>query len=99
MLTTYTCSNGSCVPVTPATTCPGVIAGADAHTTRIYLRSLDLIDLVAHVIAGLPPGYAFLADQIRRSADSLPSELWLPAPASVSRQKEASLIPAADQSE
>jgi hypothetical protein len=32
MLTTYTCANGSCVPVTPASTCPGVLACADAHT-------------------------------------------------------------------
>ena len=42
------------------------------RTTRIYLRSLDLIDLVARVVARLPPGYAFLADQIRRSAASIP---------------------------
>ena len=42
------------------------------RTTRIYLRSLDLIDLVARIVAGLPPGYAFLADQIRRSASSIP---------------------------
>ena len=42
------------------------------RTTRIYLRSLDLIDLVARVVRVLPPGYAFLADQIRRSASSVP---------------------------
>jgi four helix bundle protein len=42
------------------------------RTTRIYLRSLDLIDLVARVLTALPPGYAFLADQIRRSASSIP---------------------------
>jgi four helix bundle protein len=42
------------------------------RTTRIYLRSLDLIDRVARVIKTLPPGYAFLADQIRRSASSIP---------------------------
>ena len=41
------------------------------RTTRIYLRSLDLIDLVARVIRTLPPGHAFLADQIRRSASSI----------------------------
>ena len=42
------------------------------RTTRIYLRSLDLIDLVARVVRTLPPGYSFLADQIRRSASSVP---------------------------
>ncbi len=42
------------------------------RTTRIYLRSLDLIDLVARVVRTLPPGYAFLADQIRRSSSSVP---------------------------
>jgi four helix bundle protein len=42
------------------------------RTTRIYLRSLDLIDLVARIVSRLPPGYAFLADQIRRSAASIP---------------------------
>jgi hypothetical protein len=42
------------------------------RTTRIYLRSLDLIDLVGRILPTLPPGYAFLADQIRRSASSIP---------------------------
>lgn len=42
------------------------------RTTRIYLRSLDLIDLVGRVVRALPPGNAFLADQIRRSASSVP---------------------------
>jgi four helix bundle protein len=41
------------------------------RTTRIYLRSLDLIELVARTVRALPPGYAFLADQIRRSASSV----------------------------
>jgi four helix bundle protein len=42
------------------------------RTTRIYVRSLELVDLVAHVVRGLPAGYAFLADQLRRSASSVP---------------------------
>jgi len=42
------------------------------RTTRIYLRSLELIDLAARVVRTLPPGYAFLGDQIRRSASSVP---------------------------
>ena len=41
------------------------------RTTRIYIRSLELIDFVAHVIGRLPPGYGFLADQIRRSGASV----------------------------
>ena len=42
------------------------------RTTRIYHRSLELVDLVAQVIRNLPPGYAFLAVQIRRSSSSIP---------------------------
>jgi four helix bundle protein len=42
------------------------------RTTRIYLRSLDLVELSARVIRELPPGYASLADQLRRSAASIP---------------------------
>jgi len=42
------------------------------RTTRIYLRSLELIDLVSRVLVALPPGFAFLADQLRRSASSIP---------------------------
>src|SRR3954451_15746075 len=42
-----------------------------SRTTRIYLRSLDLIDLVARILAKLPPDYGFLADQLRRSAASI----------------------------
>jgi hypothetical protein len=42
------------------------------RATRIYLRCLDLIDLVGRVLPTLPPGYAFLADQIRRWASSIP---------------------------
>jgi four helix bundle protein len=49
-----------------------LLAHVHYRNTRIYLRSLDLIDLVALVIVRLPPGYAFLADQIRRSASSIP---------------------------
>jgi len=43
----------------------------DYRTTRIYVRSLELIDLVAQVIRRLLPGFAFLADQARRSASSV----------------------------
>jgi four helix bundle protein len=42
------------------------------RTTRIYLRALELIDLVARVLRRLPPGFGFLADQLRRSASSVP---------------------------
>ncbi len=42
------------------------------RTTRIYLRSLELIDFVARVLRALPPGYGFLADQLRRAAASVP---------------------------
>ena len=41
------------------------------RTTRIYLRSLELIDFVARILRKLPPGYAFLADQLRRSSASV----------------------------
>ena len=40
--------------------------------TRIYHRSLELIDLTRIVIAELPSGYGFLADQLRRAASSIP---------------------------
>ena len=42
------------------------------RTTRIYLRSLELIDFVARVLRALPPGYGFLTDQLRRAAASVP---------------------------
>ena len=42
------------------------------RNTRIYRRSLELIDLVAGVLSKLPPGYGFLGEQIRRSASSVP---------------------------
>src|SRR3954470_897528 len=42
------------------------------RTTRIYLRSLDLIDVVGRILTTLPPGFGFLADQLRRSASSIP---------------------------
>ena len=40
--------------------------------TRIYRRSLELVDLTRSVIAELPSGYGFLADQLRRSTSSIP---------------------------
>lgn len=41
------------------------------RTTRIYIRSLELIDFVARVNKALPPGFGFLADQSRRAAASV----------------------------
>lgn len=41
------------------------------RTTRIYNRSLELIDFVARILKSLPPGFGFLADQIRRAAASV----------------------------
>jgi four helix bundle protein len=41
------------------------------RTTSIYRRSLELIDIVARILKTLPPGYAFLADQLRRSSSSI----------------------------
>ena len=40
--------------------------------TTIYQRSLELVRIVRGVIARLPPGYAFLADQLRRAVSSIP---------------------------
>ncbi len=39
--------------------------------TLIYQRSLELIRVIKHVIDELPPGYGFLADQLRRAASSV----------------------------
>lgn len=39
--------------------------------TRIYRRSLELIALCKQVLDSLPPGYAFLADQLRRASASI----------------------------
>lgn len=39
--------------------------------THIYQRSLELVRLVHTVVSELPPGYAFLADQLRRAASSV----------------------------
>lgn len=42
------------------------------HTeTRIYQRTLDLLGQCASLIAELPPGYAYLADQLRRASSSV----------------------------
>ena len=40
--------------------------------TKIYIKSLDLIDLSQRVLHALPLGYGFLADQLRRAAASIP---------------------------
>jgi len=43
------------------------------HTqSRIYTRSLELVQLAKVVIDQLPQGYGFLADQLRRAAASVP---------------------------
>jgi len=39
--------------------------------TRIYERSMELIDLTQQVLERLPRGYGFLADQLRRSSSSV----------------------------
>ena len=42
------------------------------HTeTRIYRTSLELVVLCRAVLEALPPGYAFLADQLRRASASV----------------------------
>jgi len=41
------------------------------HQTRIYARALELSSLCREVIEHLPAGYAFLADQLRRSCSSV----------------------------
>ena len=43
------------------------------RTTRIYIRALEFIDFVGRVLRKLPTGYAFLADQLRRSSASIPT--------------------------
>tara|TARA_B100000959_G_scaffold201057_1_gene210401 strand:- start:168 stop:506 length:339 start_codon:yes stop_codon:yes gene_type:complete len=40
--------------------------------TKIYMKSMDLIDLSQTILRGLPLGYGFLADQLRRAAASIP---------------------------
>ena len=40
--------------------------------TRIYARSLELIDLTRQIMRRFPTGYGFLADQLRRAASSVP---------------------------
>jgi four helix bundle protein len=42
------------------------------RTTRIYMRSLELIDFTKETLRRQPPGYGFLADQLRRAAASVP---------------------------
>ena len=39
--------------------------------TRIYQRSLELIDVSKAVMDDLPSGYGFLADQLRRASSSI----------------------------
>ena len=40
--------------------------------TKIYLRTMDLIDLSQTILRDLPSGYGFLAGQLRRAASSIP---------------------------
>jgi four helix bundle protein len=39
--------------------------------TRIYQKTLDLISLCVPIIERMPPGYAFLVDQLRRASSSI----------------------------
>ena len=39
--------------------------------TRIYQKALDLLDVAKAVMARLPTGYGFLADQLRRASASI----------------------------
>ncbi len=39
--------------------------------TVIYARCLELMEIAADLIEQLPPGFAFLADQLRRSTSSV----------------------------
>jgi four helix bundle protein len=41
------------------------------QNTRIYRRALELVRCTAEMNAGLPKGYAFLADQGRRASSSV----------------------------
>ena len=41
------------------------------ENTHIYQRSLELVSLARQIISELPVGYAFLADQLRRSSASI----------------------------
>ena len=41
------------------------------ENTQIYGRSIELLQLARDVLQELPPGYAFLADQLRRASSSI----------------------------
>ena len=41
-------------------------------STRIYRRSLELVELTRTIIVDLPSGYGFLADHLRRASSSIP---------------------------
>jgi four helix bundle protein len=40
--------------------------------TKIYVKTMTLIDLSQTILLDLPFGYGFLADQLRRAASSIP---------------------------
>ena len=39
--------------------------------TRIYQKALELVRLAKAVVSELPPGFAFLSDQLRRASSSI----------------------------
>lgn len=42
------------------------------ENTRIYQRAIELVALSQRILNELPVGYAFLADQLKRAACSIP---------------------------
>ncbi len=40
--------------------------------TKIYVKTMNLVDLSQTILLDLPFGYGFLADQLRRAASSIP---------------------------
>ncbi len=41
------------------------------RTTRIFQRSIELVEFVAQILRCLPSGYGFMADQLRRASSSV----------------------------
>jgi four helix bundle protein len=41
------------------------------QNTTIYSRSLELITLTKTILESMPPGFGFLADQLRRASSSV----------------------------
>ena len=40
--------------------------------TKIYIKTMSLVDLSQTILLDLPLGYGFLADQLRRAVSSIP---------------------------